>query len=52
MLNAVQINNKNSTLSIFPSSNDETSKIVENYWPFLYLNFTRVLQFSSTSPRL
>ena len=28
---------------------DETLKIREKYWPFLYLNFTRVLQFSSTS---
>ena len=31
---------------------DETSKIPKKFWPFLYLNFTRVLQFSSTSPRL
>ena len=31
---------------------DETLKIPEKCWPFLYLNFTRVLQFSSTSPRL
>ena len=32
---------------------DETLKIPEKCWPFLYLNSTRaVLQFSSTSPRL
>ena len=31
---------------------DETLKIPEKCGPFLYLNFTRVLQFSSTSPRL
>ena len=31
---------------------DETLKIPEKCWPLLYLNFTRVLQFSSTSPRL
>ena len=31
---------------------DETLKIPEKCWPFLYLKFTRVLQFSSTNPRL
>ena len=28
---------------------DETLKIPERCWPLLYFNFTRVLQFSSTS---
>ena len=31
---------------------DETSKIPKKCWLFLYLKFTRVLQFSSTNPRL
>ena len=31
---------------------DETLKILEKCWPFLYLYFTKVLEFSSTSPRL
>ena len=31
---------------------DETLKIPEKCWLFLYRNFTRVLQFSSTSRRL
>ena len=31
---------------------DETLKIPVKYWPFLYLNVTRILQFSSTRPRL
>ena len=50
MLNALQINQNNYTLSTFPSSNrrnfEDSGKV------FLYLNFIRVLQFSSTSPRL
>ena len=29
---------------------DETLKITEQCWPFLYLNFNRVLQFSFNSP--
>ena len=36
----------------FDRAMDETLKILEMCWPFLYLNFTRVLQSSSTSPRL
>ena len=28
---------------------DETLKIPEKCWPFLYQNFTRILQFSSIS---
>ena len=43
---------KKYTLSTFPSSilrNFEDSGIC---WMFLYLNFTRVLQFSSNSPGL
>ena len=31
---------------------DETLKVPEKCWPFLCLNFTRVLQFSSANPRL
>ena len=31
---------------------DETLRIPEWCWPFLYLNFTKVLQFSSNSPGL
>ena len=31
---------------------DETLRIPELCWPFLYVNFTRVLQFSSNSPGL
>ena len=30
----------------------QQSRKLWRFWPFLYLNFTRVLQFSSTSPRL
>ena len=36
----------------FHGAIDQTLKILEKCWPFLYLNFTRVLQFSSTSPCL
>ena len=39
---------KNYTLSTFPlPAIDETLRIPEWCWPFLYLNFTRILQFSS-----
>ena len=31
---------------------DETLKIPKKCWPLLYLNFIRVLPFSSISPRL
>ena len=37
---------------VFHQAIDKTLKVLEKCWPFLYLNFTRVLQFSSTSPRL
>ena len=44
---------KNYTLStFFHWAIDKTLKILEMCWLSLYLNFTRVLQFSSTSPRL
>ena len=33
----------------FHQAINETLKIPEKCWPFLYLKFTRVLQFSSTS---
>ena len=43
---------KNCTLSTctFPSNDDETLKILEKCWLFLYWNFTGLLQFTSTSP--
>ena len=44
-------NQKNYTLSTFPSSNRRNFKDPEMCRPLLYLHFTRVLQFSSTSPR-
>ena len=49
---ALQINQKIIPYRPFHRAIDETLKIPEKCWPFLYLNFTRVLQFSSTSPRL
>ena len=36
------------TLSTFPSATDKTLKFPEKHWPFLYLKFTKVLQFSFT----
>ena len=36
----------------FHQAIDENLKISKKCWPFLYLNFTRVLQFSSTNPLL
>ena len=39
---------KNCTLSTFHRAIDETLKIPEKCWPFLYLNFTRVNSISST----
>ena len=36
----------------FHGAIDETLKIPEKCWPFLCRNFTRLLDFSYTSPRL
>ena len=47
MLNALLINKKK--IIPYRRAIDETLKIPEKCWPFLYLNFTRVLQFSSTN---
>ena len=52
MLNALQINYKIIPYRPFHQAIDETLRIPEQCWPFLYLNFTRVLQFSSNSPDL
>ena len=41
MLNALQINQKN--YRPFERAIDETLKILEKCWPFLYLDFTKVL---------
>ena len=43
---------KNYTLLPFHRAIDEILKIPEKCLPSLHLNFTRVLQFSSTSPHL
>ena len=43
---------KTITYRPFHPAIDKTLKFPEKYWPFLYLKFTRVLQFSSTIPRL
>ena len=51
-LYALQINQKNFTLSTNHRAIDEILRIPEYCWPFLYLNFTGVLQFSSDSPGL
>ena len=48
---ALQINKKIILYRPFHRAIDRTLKIPEKYWPFLHLNFTRVLQFSSNSPR-
>ena len=53
-LNTLQINQKIISYRPFHRVIDETLKILEKCLPLLYLNFTRVLQFSSrsASPRL
>ena len=52
-MRALQINQKKIIpYRPFHRAIDETLKIPEQCWPFLYLNFTRVLQFSSNSPGL
>ena len=51
-LNVRQINKKIIPYRHFHPAIDKTLKIPEKCWPFMYLNFTRVLQFRSTSPRL
>ena len=52
MLNALQINQKIIGYRLFHRAIDETFKIPEKCWPFLYLNFTRLLQLTFISPRL
>ena len=47
MLNALQIKQKIIPYRPFHRAVDETLRIPEQCWAFLYLNFTRVLQFSS-----
>ena len=53
MLNALQVNQENVIPHrLFHRAIGESLKIPEKRWPFLYLKFTRVLQFSSINPRL
>ena len=52
MLNDLQINKKIIPYRPFHQAIDETLKIPEKCLPFLYLNFTRVLQFNSANPSL
>ena len=49
---SIRINKKVIAYRSFHQAIDETLKILKKCCPRLYLNFTRVLQFSSTSPRL
>ena len=51
MVNALQINQKSIPYRPYRRAIDETLKIPERCWPFLYLTFTRVLRFISTSQR-
>ena len=52
MLNALQISQKIIPHRPFHRVVDETLKIPEKFWPFLYLNSARILQFSPASPCL
>ena len=52
MANALQINKKIIPYRHFHRAIDETLKIPEMRWQFLYQNSTRVLQFSCISGRL
>ena len=52
MLNTLQINKKVIPYRPFHRAIDKSLKIPEKCWSLLYLNFNRVLQFSSTSPCL
>ena len=49
MLNSLQINPKIIPYLHLHRAIDESLKIPEKCWLFLYLNFTRILQFSSTT---
>ena len=49
LLNALQINQKIIPFRPFHRAIDETLKIAEKCWPFMYQNFNRLLQFSFVS---